>query len=246
VESVLKRRRGEGAGELVSQNGSGAEAHRDGDRQPALTAPWPPLLLTAALFGLYAWQRTIPDQEGLYYAYGLVPLQDGEGWRLVTALFVHGSWPHVVLNASFALAFGSGVARLVGADLRGAIAFFVFYLVCGIFAGWAYLELKAGAQVVLIGASGAVSGLMGGASRLLGRAPGSGELAPFLSPQVIGMAAAWIVLNLLIAGLGFAPGVGTAAVAWEAHLAGYAAGLLLIGPLAWLLGRAAPDAGAEG
>ena len=234
----------------MSQNGPGqghgqgsgegfGEPWRAGEREPAVTAPWPALLLTLVLLGLYAWQRTAPDQEALYYAYGLAPLQGGDEWRLVSALFVHGGWAHVILNSLGALAFGSGVCRLFGMDVKGSLAFFLFYLLCGVFAGWAYLQLKAGSPVVLIGASGAVSGLMGAASRVLGTDPAEGRLAPFVSPQVIGMAAAWIILNLLVAVLGFAPGTGTAAVAWEAHLAGYAAGLALVGPAAWLLRRRA-------
>ena len=227
----------------MSQNGSD-EGERwlahGGEQEPAVTAPWPALLLTLLLIGLYAWQRTAQDQEALYYAYGLAPLRGGDEWRLVSALFVHGGWLHAILNALGVLAFGSGVCRLFGLDVKGSLAFFVFYLLCGVFAGWAYLQLKAGSPVVLIGASGAVSGLMGAASRVLGTDPAEGRLAGFFSPQVIGMAAAWIIVNLLVAVLGFAPGTGTAAVAWEAHLAGYAAGLALVGPTAWLLRRGAP------
>jgi membrane associated rhomboid family serine protease len=51
------------------------------------------------------------------------------------------------------------------------------------------------------------------------------------------MGAAWIVVNLLIAVTGYAPGAEGASVAWEAHLGGFAAGLLLIGPLAAILRR---------
>ena len=220
----------------MSQNGSG-EFGADPRDEPAFNAPWPALALTLALLGLYAWQRQQPDQEALYYRYGLIPLEGGAPWRLLTALFVHGSWPHVLLNAVGALAFGSAISRLFGGRAAGGLAFFLFYLACGAFAGWAYLALKAGAPVVLIGASGAVSGLMGGASRLLGRDASEGRLAPFTSSTVVAMAVAWIIVNLLVAVLGFAPGAGTTPVAWEAHLAGYAAGLLLVGPFAAALRR---------
>jgi membrane associated rhomboid family serine protease len=90
--------------------------------------------------------------------------------------------------------------------------------------------------VVLVGASGAVSGLMGAASRMIGIRPATAALAPFTSPTVVGFAVSWIVINGLMAVLGapgFAAGAGGAPVAWEAHLFGYAAGLLLIGPLLW-------------
>ena len=220
----------------VSQNGSGLSGGGEEPREPVFTGPWPALSLAVLLMGLYAWQRTAPDQDALFYRYGLIPLQGEEWERLVTSLFLHGGWAHVILNALGTLAFGAAVSRLFGTRLLGALAFLAFFLVCGAVAGWAYVTLKSQSAVVLIGASGGASGLMGGASRLLGGGSDPGRpLAPFLSVPVISMAAAWIIINLIVAVFGFAPGAGTAAVAWEAHLAGYAAGLFLVAPALWLL-----------
>ena len=205
-------------------------------REPAFTAPWPPVLLSLLFVGLFVLQLRAPDQELLYLRWGLSPeaVEQGRRLGLVTSLFVHGNWAHVLMNAVGALAFGAGVARLFGVRPAGAVAFFLFFLVCGVLAGAAFAGLKAGAPVVLIGASGGVAGLMGGASRTIDLRRG---LAPFTHPSVIGLALGWLVINLLVAVLGFAPGAGTTPVAWEAHLAGYAAGLLLVGPAAALLGR---------
>lgn len=230
----------------MSQNGSGFEPGArpaGGERQPAFNAPWPALLLTAGLVALYALQRRAPDQEAVFYRYGLLPLTEGERARLVSFLFVHGNWAHVLLNALGALAFGAGVSRLFGTGPLGAGAFFAFYLVCGVLSGWGYMALKTDSAVVLIGASGAVAGLMGAASRVLDRqrlppwARARARLAPFTSPTVISMAVAWLVLNLMVAVFGFSPGMGAAAVAWEAHLVGYAAGVLLVGPTLLVLDR---------
>ncbi len=55
------------------------------------------------------------------------------------------------------------------------------------------------------------------------------------------MTAAWVVVNLLIAVVGFAPGAGGMPVAWEAHLFGYAAGLVLVTPFGWLSRRGVAD-----
>jgi membrane associated rhomboid family serine protease len=65
------------------------------------------------------------------------------------------------------------------------------------------------------------------------------RLTPITHPTVLGVAAAWVVVNLIVAAAGgFAPLLPEGAnVAWEAHLVGYAAGLLLVGPFARLLGR---------
>jgi hypothetical protein len=118
----------------VSQNGpgEGAEGERE-PREPVFTGPWPALALALAMLAAYAWQRSDPDQEALYARFGMVA--DAEPWRLVTALFVHGNWPHVVVNAVMTLAFGAGVSRLFGTRALGAVAFFVFFLLCGAFAG---------------------------------------------------------------------------------------------------------------
>jgi membrane associated rhomboid family serine protease len=185
------------------------------------------------LVAAYVWQGTAPDQEELFLRYGLITLQD-QGWtRLITSLFLHQGWGHVGMNAAFALAFGAALSRLFGTHLLGAFAFFAFFLVCGAFAGWAYVSWKPG-PVVLIGASGGVSGLFGAASRLLdrGRDPAV-PLAPFLSAPVVSVAVAFIIMNLVVAVFGFPVFGGQ--VAWEAHLFGYAAGLFLVGPVFWLL-----------
>ena len=221
----------------MSHNGS--ETEEPARREPAFTGPWPALLLTLLIVALFVLQSRAPDQEALYLRYGLSPAAVEEGRRLglVTSMFVHGNWAHVLMNAVGALAFGAGVSRLFGVGLAGALAFLLFFLGCGVLAGLAFVQLKAGSPVVLIGASGGVAGLMGAASRLIDRRRG---LAPFTSPGVIGMAAGWLIINLLVAVLGFAPGAGTTPIAWEAHLAGYAVGLLLVGPAARLLGRGSP------
>ncbi len=206
------------------------------EHQPFLNAPWPVLALVGAMLAAYALQSLSGRSDAAIDAFGFSPasLTQGRWSGLVTALFLHGGWAHVGLNALAALAFGVPVARLFGKDVRGVLAFFAFYLACGAISSLGYAGLHWGAPSVLVGASGAVSGLMGAASRLIERRPG---LAPLASPTVVGMAAAWIVVNGLIALSGFSVGAGGVPVAWEAHLVGYAAGLLTVWPIARALRR---------
>ena len=216
----------------MSQNGPGEGGYGEGARAPAeggrreplFNGPWPAVLLAALILALYAWQRRVPDQEGIYLRFGMV--RGGHPLRLVSSMFVHGNWAHAVLNALGALAFGAGVSRLFGTRVAGALAFYAFFLVCGALAGLGHVAMSPDGW--LIGASGGVAGLMGAASRLLERR--GGRLAPFTSPTVLGMAGAWIVLNLIFAVVGF-PLADGQPIGWQAHLAGYAAGLLLIGPV---------------
>ena len=79
----------------------------------------------------------------------------------------------------------------------------------------------------LVGASGAGSGLMAAASRLLTH---DRQLAPFFSRPVVMPGGPFLFINLIIAVVGWAPGAGDAQVAWKAHLGGYLAGLVLLAP----------------
>jgi membrane associated rhomboid family serine protease len=226
------------------------EGAAPGRRERAINAPVVVVGLIAVLIGSHAlrvWSGTSIEP----FAVTDRDLRRGVYAPLVTCLFVHGSWAHVLLNAVFILAFGAPVARRLGEGLRGAIVFLVFFLVCGVLATLTYADLAAGVARVsgaappfwaLIGASGAASGLMGGAVRLMGP---RGRLGPLISPTVLTMTAAWIVTNLVLGVSGLTPGAGGAAVAWQAHITGYFAGLLLISPFARLAGHDALGSSAD-
>lgn len=205
-------------------------------REPAVRAPAPALALGIVLIALYIIQTLSGDADAAASTYGFAPadLEEGRFGGLITALFVHGGWAHVLLNSLAALAFGAPVARFLGRGVLPALVFFTFFLVCGALASLGFAALHPGAAVVLIGASGGVSGLMGAASRLIER---RGVLAPFTSRVVLVMAAGWLATNIMLAVVGLGAVSGDAPVAWEAHLAGYAAGLVLIGPVASILRR---------
>jgi membrane associated rhomboid family serine protease len=203
-------------------------------REPAIRAPAPVLTLALLLVALFVLQG-FGDDEAVLRRFGFSPLDlaDGRWSGLFTSMFVHGNWPHVILNALGALAFGAPVARLMGHGAAGGARFYSFYIICGVVAALGYAALHPGEDAVLVGASGAVAGLMGAASRLL---ESRRALAPFRSRTVVGMAAAWIVINLMMGFVGIDAISGGASIAWEAHLFGYAAGLFLIGPAARLAG----------
>lgn len=196
-------------------------------------APWPALAIAAIIVASYVAQGMLPH-EGLAYALYPVEVEAGRPLGLLTSLFLHGGWAHTLMNAAFGLAFGAPVARLFGSRAAGVIAFFIFYLLCGVIAGLVFVALHPGGMNPVLGASGAVSGLMGAAARLM---DGQGRLGSPFSCSALSMAGAWIVVNLLIAVTGLAPGLEGGSVAWEAHLGGFAAGLLLAGPFARLLRR---------
>lgn len=206
-------------------------------REPILNAPGAVLAVTAAIVAAYAVQSLIaPGVDwGLRGGVSSEALRQGLWWTPLSALFIHGGWSHALMNAAGALAFGTPVARLLEGRRGGPWLFYLFYVVAGLIANLGYAVLNWNSPVPAVGASGAVLGLMGAASRLLFAPPG--ELWPIFSRVPVGMAAGIAAVSLLIGVTGITPGMPGAVVAWEAHLFGYLAGLLLIGPFARLARR---------
>lgn len=217
---------------------------KDEPNEPAIRAPWPVVLLVMAILISYLLQSSVPDETELFVHFGFAPVMLDQGLYhpLISAMFLHGGWGHAGMNALGALAFGAPSAKLLGLGyqsaqgrvrIKGGLVFIGFFLICGILGSLGYALIHPHSQVFLIGASGGVAGLMGAASRMMDRPIG---LSPLFGRSVIAMAAAWIVVNLLVALTGLAPGSGGTPIAWEAHLFGYGAGLLLIAPFGRIMG----------
>lgn len=205
--------------------------------EPLVNAPWPVVVLTLGIVGLYLLQSRLPfDVVADAFAFSPAQLLEGRPERLISSQFVHGNWAHALMNAAFILAFGAPVARFFGPRPGGAATFFLFYLTCGVLACLGFAALHWGQNAALVGASGAASGLMGAAARLIG---GNGRVGPLFSRAVTGMGLAWLIVNIVMAFAGglLVPGAGDASVGWEAHLTGFAVGVLLIAPFGWLAGR---------
>ena len=94
-----------------------------------------------------------------------------------------------------------------------------------------------GSNDALVGASGAVFGLIGAAMRLTG---GKGRVLALTDPRLIQTSVAWMAVNLITGLIGLAPGVTGARIAWEAHAFGYLVGVLAIGPLVRWFGNTNP------
>ncbi len=205
--------------------------------EPAFNAPWQAVAVVVLIVGGYFVQTLFPaDAVVEAYAFSPANLTAARWPTLITANFLHGNWAHAMMNGAFALAFSTPVARLFGPKPMGGLLFFAFYVLTGVLGYLLYGLIHWGAQTLVVGASVAVSGLMGAAARLIG---GGGRPGPIFSKAVLGLGGGWVAVNLIIALVGgsFLPGTGGAGVAWEAHLTGFAVGVLLIGPFAWLAPR---------
>ncbi|CAN5379092.1 rhomboid family intramembrane serine protease [soil metagenome] len=203
-------------------------------REPVTRAPWPAVAVAASILLAFAVQSGVGSVEAWNERFGLRPsdLEAGRLTGLIGAMWSHANWTHAGMNAVFALAFGAPVARLFGLRAKGVALFALLYLVGGVIASLGFVAVHMKDDILLVGASGAVSALTGAAARLIGPAgagPG-GRLSPFTSASVIGMSFAFVTANLILGVVGLDLGQGDAPLAWEAHLAGYAAGLFLIAP----------------
>lgn len=202
-------------------------ADKPASREPLINAPLAPVLLAASIPLLYLLQTFLPD-GGLGLAFRPATLTQGGWWPgVLTSMGLHAGWSHALINAAFALAFGPPVARLFP-GLRGVMIFFAYYIVCGLVGTLGFGLMHPGGETPMVGASGAVTGLMGGAIRLLGAPKG---LKPLTDRRVLATSAVILAVNLATGLIGYTPGVESAGIAWEAHAFGYVAGLLLVGPL---------------
>ena len=134
------------------------------------------------------------------------------------------------MNCLWLLAFGPVVARRFG-----ALLFLPFFLVCGAIGAATYLAFNWGSTAPVIGASGAISGLMAAGIRMLPLplylgGPRSQGLSPIFSRQILLFTVLWMGINLVF-GLTGVGGVGSEVrlIAWQAHVGGFLAGLLLAG-----------------
>lgn len=199
-------------------------------REPALKAPLIVLLLAASMPVLFFFQERLPDM-GLSMALFPRRVVDGDWTGLATSMFLHGDWAHAIMNAVGALAFATPVARMLR-GAAGAAAFALFYMACGILSAVGYVLMHPEGLDPVVGASGAVFGLIGASTRIVG----PGFVLPLVHRRVLSMSAMWMGLNLAVGLIGLsASGMG-ARIAWEAHAAGFVVGLLGVG----LLGRLFP------
>ncbi len=185
------------------------------------------------------WFIQLAQGEGLeqfVHMWSVVPLEYSSGqdippeipmpfWStLFSSMFMHGGWMHLGGNMLYLWIFGDNVE-----DAMGGLKYLLFYLLCGVAAAFAQIMVDPDSQIPSLGASGAISGVLGAYLVLYPRQRvrvfllrGITEMPAIL---VIGL---WIVLQF-VNGLGqVAQTEQTGGVAYAAHVGGFVAGLLLV------------------
>ncbi|MGL4634847.1 MAG: rhomboid family intramembrane serine protease [Beijerinckiaceae bacterium] len=177
-----------------------------------------------------------PSMRGLRQALFQAFVADGSAkpWTMISYSLLHANWEHVIFNCLWMLAFGSPVMHRFGVT-----RFLLFFAVTAAAAAIFHAFFNQTDVAVLVGASGAVSGLTAAALRFaIGNNGFGGRQSNWMSPAeplmkalqnkgVIVFILVWFGINLL-AGIGIPVGTGTdVRIAWEAHVGGFLAGLLL-------------------
>jgi membrane associated rhomboid family serine protease len=148
-------------------------------------------------------------------------------WTPLTSMFMHGGWFHIVGNMWFLWVFGDNVE-----DAMGTVRYVIFYLLCGLAAAAAQVATDPGSAIPMVGASGAIGGVMGGYARLYPRArietllPLGFYFTTIAVPAYF-MLGYWFLIQIL-SGIPSLAGTG-AGVAFWAHVGGFLAGVILVG-----------------
>jgi membrane associated rhomboid family serine protease len=206
----------------------------------------PPKVITVALvalnvlaFLLELGQGSEGALQSFIQAWGVVPREYTTGhdiaptiplpfWTtLLTSMFLHGGWMHLGGNMLYLWIFGDNLEKVMG-----HARFLIFYLVCGIAAAITHIVFSGGSAVPTVGASGAISGILGGYLILFPknrvRVLTRGGIMSVPALVVLGF---WIVIQL-ISGFGsVATTAETGGVAYLAHVGGFFAGMLLVKPM---------------
>ena len=210
------------------------------DRNPLRIIPFQAVTvgIIAICAVVFVWQLTLTSETlaHIHLAYGAVPAavlnnaalpvehaRIPAELTLVSSIFLHGGWLHLIGNMLFLWVFGDNVE-----DAMGHVRFAVFFLACGLVASFAHVVSVPQSSTPLVGASGAVAGVLGAYLLLHPRVKVlvlAFNRIPIRLPAYV-LLLAWIAFQILSVATGADP-----SVAWWAHIGGFVAGMILVVPL---------------
>lgn len=212
------------------------------DDNPTETTPVVTVGVIVAATLIFFYQLSLGPQAGqrLVYQYGAIPAvifgQESlprevmalpASLSLITSMFLHGGFLHLIGNMLYLWIFGNNIE-----DAMGHVRFILFYLVCGVIAAMSHALADPGSVAPMIGASGAISGVLGAYLLLYPRARvyvliplGFFFWRMYVPAGVVLIF--WFLLQLISGTASIGGGGG--GVAWFAHIGGFLAGMVLIG-----------------
>lgn len=208
------------------------------DHQPGRGTPLVVFLIIALNVLVFLFEASLPQPrlEAFIESYGMIPREIITGTdipplgprpiqtTLLTSMFMHGGWLHLIGNMLYLWVFGNNVE-----DVFGYVGFIIFYLVTGLAASFTQIAIAPTSRIPNIGASGAIAGVLGAylifyprarIDTLVGRV-----VVPLPAIYVLGF---WIVLQFFQGLAALSPEAAEAGgVAWWAHIGGFIAGLIV-------------------
>lgn len=212
------------------------------DDNPTKTVPLVTVTIIVAATLIFFYEISLGQEGGqlFVYQYGAIPAiifgyeslpreaaAIPASVSLLTSMFLHGGFMHLIGNMLYLWIFGNNIE-----DVMGHVRFIVFYLVCGVAAAMSHALTAPDSVVPMIGASGAISGVLGAYLLLYPRAHVLVLIPLGLFTRLVYIPAGfvlgfWFVLQLISGAASIGSGGG--GVAWFAHIGGFVAGMLLIG-----------------
>jgi membrane associated rhomboid family serine protease len=214
------------------------------DENPSRHTPWMVWLLLAGNLAMFVYQIQIRAAGGddayveLFFRLGLIPeaLTSPGVWTsmpvpapltLFSSIFVHGDFFHLAGNMLYLWIFGDNVE-----DVMGPFRFLAFYLLCGLGAAATQVAIMPASDVPMVGASGAIAGILGAYALLYPRARVLTLVFLLIFVRIMYLPAVvllgiWFLMQLLSAGTSAGAGV-----AWWAHIGGFVVGVVLVRALA--------------
>jgi membrane associated rhomboid family serine protease len=212
------------------------------DDNPAHTSPLVTISFIVLCTLVYMYQASLPAEPGelFVYRFGAIPAtvfghaalpSEIHGaapfMTLITSMFLHGSWMHLLGNMLYLWIFGDNIE-----DAMGHVRFVIFYVACGIIAVFSHAVTDPSSTVPMVGASGAISGVLGAYLLLFPRAQVLVLIPLGLYTRTMYVPAAfvlglWFVMQVLSGGMSIGRSGG--GVAFFAHVGGFLAGMALIG-----------------
>jgi membrane associated rhomboid family serine protease len=202
------------------------------DLNPTRTFAFVNLFLILLCIAVWIYEITLPPREfeRFIYEFGFVPAYLFERpWTLITYIFLHGGWLHITGNMIYLWVFGDNVE-----DRLGHFKYLIFFLTAGVFAALtqaAVTFMFGNPYIPLIGASGAVAGVLGAYmyffpyARIFGLVPFFVFLIPVELPAAV-FIGFWFIIQI-VNGLLFLPFAHQGGVAWFAHIGGFIIGYVM-------------------
>ncbi len=208
-----------------------------GDNVPSERTPFVTYTLIAVNVLVFFWELVLGTQADAFInAWGTTAV-DIISWRqnplvlstLVTSVFLHGGWLHLIGNMLYLAIFGDNVEGIMGHR-----RFLFFYLLCGVAANVAQVIIAPSSTIPGIGASGAIAGVLAAYLLCFPRARVFVGIPLLVYMEVIALPAIlvlgfWFVVQLFngVAAIGMSSEATMGGVAWWAHVGGFATGMLL-------------------